>query len=175
MALAAGVGEAPDAARVAELESALRQARANHLGDQRIANEMVNHFPVELRCDHDTKRDKVICDCARVDLGWHPSIRAAKEAWATHVIEAVKDARAVPAGVGVPPDARPLQINPEPLAVAERHDDVSAVNWIRGRSREDRLRVWLALGGTEADFPDPAVGEARVVLEKYELREKDEN
>lgn len=71
------------------------------------------------------------------------------------------DRRNLPAGVGEARPARPLQINPDPLAVVERHDDVSAVNWIRGRSREDRLRVWVALGGTEDEFPDPAVGEAR--------------
>lgn len=49
---------------------------------------------------------------------------------------------------------RRLQRNPEPLAVVKRRDNVTALAAIRGRSREDRLRVWLALGGTEDDFPD---------------------
>jgi len=50
-------------------------------------------------------------------------------------------------------DAERLQFNPGPLEVVERRDNVTAVQYILGRSREDRLRVWLALGGTEADFP----------------------
>jgi hypothetical protein len=47
-----------------------------------------------------------------------------------------------------------LGINPEPLEVVERRDDVTAIAALRGRSREDKLRTWLALGGTEADFPE---------------------
>jgi hypothetical protein len=49
-----------------------------------------------------------------------------------------------------------LQINPQPLSVVARRDNVTAVDSIRGRSRDDRLRTWLALGGSEDDFPEPA-------------------
>ncbi len=40
----------------------------------------------------------------------------------------------------------------------DRRDNVTALAAIRGRSRNDRLRVWLALGGTEDDFPAAAAG-----------------
>jgi hypothetical protein len=52
---------------------------------------------------------------------------------------------------------RKLQFNPEPLAIVEERSEVLALPSLRGRSREDRLRVWLALGGTveefDADYP----------------------
>ena len=47
-----------------------------------------------------------------------------------------------------------MKLNPDPLEVVQRRDNVTALAAIRGRSREDRLRVWLALGGTEDDFPE---------------------
>lgn len=50
--------------------------------------------------------------------------------------------------------ARRLQINPEPLRATERRDSVTAIGALRGRTREDKLRAWLALGGTEDDFPE---------------------
>lgn len=49
---------------------------------------------------------------------------------------------------------RKLQSNPEPLKVVGRRDSVTGIDALRGRSREDRLRAWLALGGTEDDFPE---------------------
>jgi hypothetical protein len=46
---------------------------------------LTHHALVEIRCDHEAKTDTPVCNCARVALGLHPSVQAAKEAWAGHV------------------------------------------------------------------------------------------
>lgn len=48
---------------------------------------LCDHFPVEIKCDHDAKTDQVACD----RCGWMPnpaahSVYTAKEAWAQHVL-----------------------------------------------------------------------------------------
>lgn len=50
--------------------------------------------------------------------------------------------------------SRRLQVNPGPLVAVDRRDDVTGIAALRGRSREDRMRTWIALGGTEDDFPE---------------------
>jgi hypothetical protein len=50
------------------------------------------HWLRTVECDHASDRDKPHCACSRVDLGWHPSVGAAVEAWLAHV-----------AGVSPPP------------------------------------------------------------------------
>lgn len=44
------------------------------------------HALVEIRCDHDAKTDTPICNCAVAALGTYPSVQAAKQAWALHVM-----------------------------------------------------------------------------------------
>lgn len=46
------------------------------------------HWLCAVECDHGSKRDKPHCACSQVDLGWHPSVGAAVEAWLTHIQEA---------------------------------------------------------------------------------------
>jgi hypothetical protein len=53
------------------------------------------HWLRAMECDHATGRDKPHCACSRVDLGWHPSVGEAVEAWLAHV-----------SGVGVPAEGR---------------------------------------------------------------------
>ncbi len=43
------------------------------------------HWLRAMECDHATGRDKPHCACSLIDLGWHPSIGAAVEAWLAHV------------------------------------------------------------------------------------------
>lgn len=43
------------------------------------------HWLRAMECDHATGQDKPHCSCSQVDLGWHPSIGAAVEAWLAHV------------------------------------------------------------------------------------------
>ena len=45
------------------------------------------HFPIEVRCDHEAGQDKVFCNCSMVDLGWHSSVGDAVASWVGHVIE----------------------------------------------------------------------------------------
>lgn len=51
-----------------------------------------------------------------------------------------------------------LQFNPGELEAVERRDNVTGIaaviDDLKKRTREDRLRVWLALGGTEDDSPE---------------------
>ncbi len=52
-----------------------------------------------------------------------------------------------------------LRINPGPLkVVAERGSVGAMVEALRGRSRADRLRVWVALGGAPDDFSEAQSG-----------------
>lgn len=54
------------------------------------------------------------------------------------------------------PTQKPLMtLNPEPLGIAQSDDEraiSSLMAWRRSATRTDRLRVWLALGGTREDF-----------------------
>ena len=43
------------------------------------------HWLHAVECDHERKMDRPICACSRVDLGWHPSVGAAVEAWVSHL------------------------------------------------------------------------------------------
>ena len=48
---------------------------------------LADHALVEIRCDHDAKTDTPVCNCGIVALGTHPTVQAAKEAWALHVLD----------------------------------------------------------------------------------------
>jgi hypothetical protein len=63
------------------------------------------HWLHALECDHDKAMDRPHCACCQTDLGWHPSIGAAVEAWLAHVAEAA---------------AAPTQAQP-----AQQTDDIS--------------------------------------------------
>jgi hypothetical protein len=45
------------------------------------------HYLLGIECDHNRKRDRPTCACSKVDLGWHPSVGAAVDAWHAHVLE----------------------------------------------------------------------------------------
>lgn len=51
------------------------------------ADILREHYVIEIRCDHDAKRDKVFCNCSLVDLGWHDSVGDAVASWVSHVID----------------------------------------------------------------------------------------
>lgn len=46
------------------------------------------HYLATINCDHERKMDQPICNCSLVNLGWHPSVGEAVDAWIEHVIEA---------------------------------------------------------------------------------------
>jgi hypothetical protein len=56
------------------------------------------HYLMQVTCDHEGKRDNPVCNCQRVNLGWHPSIGAAVDAWTDHVLAAAREALARPGG-----------------------------------------------------------------------------
>lgn len=45
------------------------------------------HYLTEITCDHEHRLDRPACSCSLVDLGWHPSVGAAVDAWIDHVTE----------------------------------------------------------------------------------------
>ena len=47
------------------------------------------HYLAEVICDHERKMDNPVCACSRVNLGWHPSVGAAVEAWIEHVLRSI--------------------------------------------------------------------------------------
>jgi hypothetical protein len=54
---------------------------------RQFVSVLADHALVEIRCDHDAKTDTPVCNCAVAALGAHPSVQAAKEAWALHVYD----------------------------------------------------------------------------------------
>lgn len=56
-------------------------------GAEILKQVLVRHFPSALECDHGRNMDRIICDCATVDLGWHPTILEAKRSWVAHVFD----------------------------------------------------------------------------------------
>lgn len=103
---ALGVPEAPAPDLMRRAADAAREAARFHVGEVRdryeaLARELTHgvlaspatvsvgvlrqHWLRAMECDHETKQDKPHCSCSQVDLGWHPSIGAAVEAWLAHV------------------------------------------------------------------------------------------
>lgn len=48
------------------------------------------HYLTGVVCDQERKMDKPSCSCSRVNLGWHPSVGAAVDAWIDHVVEVAR-------------------------------------------------------------------------------------
>ncbi len=74
-----------DNALLAELKA--NTVRANTEAWRQVAvlrEALFDHFPM-LECDHEAKRDRVICGCSLVDLGWHPNIGEARRSWIAHI------------------------------------------------------------------------------------------
>jgi hypothetical protein len=44
-----------------------------------------DHWLAEIACDHDRGTDRPRCACSQVDLGEHPSVGYAVQAWINHV------------------------------------------------------------------------------------------
>jgi hypothetical protein len=44
------------------------------------------HYLTAIECNHARKMDRPTCSCSAVDLGWHPSVGAAVDAWITHAL-----------------------------------------------------------------------------------------
>jgi hypothetical protein len=95
-----GHGYHPDARdpRIFELEEELRRCREAHkvkpiLPDAAPPEVLKAHYLAEVVCDHEQGMDQPRCACSLVNLGWHPSVGAAVDAWIEHVMEVARDAR----------------------------------------------------------------------------------
>jgi hypothetical protein len=44
------------------------------------------HYLAQVICDHERKQDNPVCACSLVNLGWHPSVGAAVDAWVDHIV-----------------------------------------------------------------------------------------
>jgi hypothetical protein len=67
--------------RIESLETQLATERSKSI-PMRVLKD---HYLVTVECDHNTKQDRPICACSLVDLGWHPSVGHAVEAWIDHL------------------------------------------------------------------------------------------
>lgn len=74
-----------------------RAVRAEQKRDDvdRFVAVLTHHALAEIRCDHIAKTYMPVCNCAKVALGLHGSVPAAKEAWAWHVWEELRPAAAL--------------------------------------------------------------------------------
>lgn len=55
----------------------------------RLSGVLRDHYLAGIVCDHERKADNPMCACSGVDLGWHPSVGAAVDAWVAHVLAAL--------------------------------------------------------------------------------------
>lgn len=51
---------------------------------------LFDHALTEIQCDHDTSRDRAICACSLVDLGWWKSVCLARQSWVDHVMAVIR-------------------------------------------------------------------------------------
>jgi hypothetical protein len=59
-----------------------------------LRHALRKHWLSVIECDHEGHQDRPVCGCGTVNLGWHPTIADAVEAWNKHLEEA--------AGVDIP-------------------------------------------------------------------------
>ena len=63
----------------------LNRAWLNERGDP-LRDVLRRHYLTQITCDHERKMDNPVCACSLVNLGWHPSVGDAVDAWIDHVI-----------------------------------------------------------------------------------------
>lgn len=74
-------------AELRECREAHAQRNAALLPDSISPVIAKRHYLAEVVCDHEAGRDKPRCACSRVDLGWHPSVGEAVDAWIAHAVD----------------------------------------------------------------------------------------
>lgn len=47
---------------------------------------LLDHWPVQVLCDHEARTDQVVCSCSQVTLPVMPTVGAAIDTWIEHVI-----------------------------------------------------------------------------------------
>lgn len=98
--VAAALGRIPELERqVANLEADLHSRDADYWRERadRVEAALRTHWLANVECDHELELDKPWCACSRVDLGWHPNVGAAVEAWIRHVLTEAPALAAAPA------------------------------------------------------------------------------
>jgi hypothetical protein len=55
-----------------------------------VPNILRQHYLAWIECDHDKQMDNPQCACSKVDLGWHPTVGDAVNAWIEHVRAALQ-------------------------------------------------------------------------------------
>lgn len=73
--------------RTAELAQAKAVEHAVAAERERWRHVLTEHYLINVACDHALARDQPWCACSLVDLGWHPSVGAAVDAWISHVAD----------------------------------------------------------------------------------------
>lgn len=78
-------------ARAEKVEAERDQARQQGAEEERerLRAALGDHWLAQVECDHEAKRDRPICGCSEVDLGWHPTVGAAVQAWIDHLFAAL--------------------------------------------------------------------------------------
>ena len=58
---------------------------------ERLPQLLKDHYLTGIQCDPIKKMDWPTCQCSMVDLGWHPSIGEAVDAWVAHLLKELGD------------------------------------------------------------------------------------
>jgi hypothetical protein len=75
-------------AKLANQRTADRDALQARLDS--VPNILRQHYLAWIECDHEQQMDNPQCACSKVDLGWHPTVGDAVNAWIEHVRAALQ-------------------------------------------------------------------------------------
>lgn len=53
---------------------------------------LAEHWLFDIGCDHEAETNSPVCACCLVNLGTHPTVAGARDAWIAHVMEQIKEA-----------------------------------------------------------------------------------
>lgn len=56
---------------------------------QKLMAALKTHYLAGIVCSHERGMDLPMCACSGVDLGWHPNVGTAVDAWIAHFTEAL--------------------------------------------------------------------------------------
>lgn len=75
---------------ISQMDHSTLMRRVEVVSRERVAQILKAHYLIGVECDPVNKQDRPSCQCSLVDLGWHPSIGQAVDAWIAHVLEEFK-------------------------------------------------------------------------------------
>lgn len=75
----------------AHITAAMESAGAGLVSREAVRRRLAGHYLASIECDHERHADRPACACSLIDLGWHPTVGAAVNAWVDHVMSGFEE------------------------------------------------------------------------------------